>query len=174
MDLFEIKFVNEIIILTSRYWKSENEGIYLLHTFKKMRNLKKQVLCLLMLIPMLVLLAHDVIPHNHRLHNANEDQQISVIHVHQYVESNSCTHHHHGEKNWNHQHKTNAETCCILTHNRVQKEIKYQIFLKADIIQLDSEDIQKVKIFRIRNYILIPEPLQFSPLKRGPPRLNLA
>ncbi len=122
---------------------------------------------------MLVLLAHDVIPHNHHIHNINEDQQVSILHVHQHVVSNACNHHNHGEANWNHQRETNSESCCILTHNRVQKEAKYQIFLKADAIRLDSENIQKVKKFRVHNYILIPEPLRFSPLRRGPPRSTL-
>ncbi|WP_145957660.1 hypothetical protein [Labilibaculum antarcticum] len=138
-----------------------------------MRNLKKQMLCLLMLIPMLVLLAHDVIPHNHHLHNANSEQQVSIIRVHQHVESNACSQNNNGGAHWNHQHKTNGESCCILTHSRVQKELKYQIFLKADAIRFDSKDIQKVKKFRVHNYILIPEPLRFSPLKRGPPSSNL-
>ena len=134
----------------------------------KMRNFKKQMLCLLMLIPMLVLLAHDVIPHNHN-HNTAEDQQVSIIHFHQHVKCNTCNHHNHGETNWNHQNEKNSESCCILTHNRVQQEIKYQIFLKADAIRLDSEDIRKVKKFRVHNYKLIPEPLRFSPHRRGPP-----
>ncbi|MBL4560807.1 MAG: hypothetical protein JKX79_07445 [Labilibaculum sp.] len=138
-----------------------------------MRNLKKQVLCLLMLIPMLVLLTHDVIPHNHHLHNTNSNQQVSIIHVHQHVESNACNHHNHDDMHWSHQHETNNEACCILTHNRVQKEVKYQIFLKADAIQLDSEHTQKVQKLKVLNYKLIPEPLRFSPHRRGSPNLNL-
>lgn len=122
---------------------------------------------------MLVLLTHDVIPHNHHLHNTNSDQQVSIIHDHQNVESNSCNHHNHGGTHWNHQHETNNEPCCTLTHNRVQKEVKYQIFLKADAIQLDSENTQKVQKFKVHNYKLIPEPLRFSPHRRGPPNSNL-
>jgi len=122
---------------------------------------------------MLVLLTHDVIPHNHHLHNTNSDQQVSIIHVHKHVKSNSCNHHTHGGMHWNHQHENSNETCCILTHNRVQKEVKHQIFLKADAIQLDSEDAQEIQKFKVHNYKLIPEPLRFSPHRRGPPSLNL-
>lgn len=126
-----------------------------------------------MLIPMLVLLAHDVIPHNHHLHNTNSDQKVSLVHDHQHVDSNACNHHNHGEMHWNHQHETNNESCCILTHHRVQKELKYQIFLKADVIQLDSENAQKIQKFKVCDYKLIPEPLRFSPHRRGPPNSNL-
>ncbi len=122
---------------------------------------------------MLVLLAHDVIPHNHHLHNTNLDEHVSIAHVHQHVDSNACNHHNHAGASWNHQHETNNESCCILTHNRVQKEVKYQIYLKADAIQLDSGNTDKVQKFKVHNYKLIPEPLRFSPHRRGPPNSNL-
>ena len=126
-----------------------------------------------MIIPMLVLLAHDVIPHHHHGQIQTVDNHVSVIHSHQHVHSNSCKAHSHGGTHWNHQHDTSSESCCILTHNRVQKEVKYQIFLKSDIINYDINDTQKVQKFRVHNYQLIPEPLRFSPLRRGPPNLNL-
>jgi histone deacetylase complex regulatory component SIN3 len=121
---------------------------------------------------MLVLLAHDVIPHDHH-HNTSKDQQVSIIHVHQNVDSAACKHHNHSGTHWNNQHETNNESCCILTHHRVQKEVKYQIFLKADVIQLDSENTQEVQKFWVHNYKLILEPLRFSPHRRGPPNSNL-
>ncbi len=135
-----------------------------------MRSLKKYILCLIMVIPMLVLLAHDIIPHNHHVHQ-QENNHVSVIQIHQHAHSHN---HGHSGLHWNHSHNTTEETCCILTHNRVQKEIKYQIFLKSDEIKLDSEDSQRVQQFKVYNSILIPEPLKSPPLRRGPPSQHLA
>lgn len=122
---------------------------------------------------MLVLLAHDVIPHHHHSEIQINNNQASVAHSHQHIHSGSCNPHSHGSAHLNHQHETNNESCCILTHNRVQKDVKYQIFLKADVINYDVNDTQKVQKFRVLNYQLIPEPLRFSPLRRGPPSFNL-
>jgi len=126
-----------------------------------------------MIIPMLVLLAHDVIPHHHHSEVQTENNQVSVLQSHHHIHTGSCNSHSNSRAHWNHQHETNNENCCILTHNRVQKEVKYQIFLKADLINFDVNDTQKVQKFRVHNYQLIPEPLRFSPLRRGPPSLNL-
>lgn len=157
-----------------RYWKSNNDHIYLQHTFGKMRNFNKQLLCMLMLIPMMVLLAHDVIPHHHHIHNNVDDQQISAFHVHQDLLENTCSQHNHNSRQWSHHDDTKNKSCCTLTHHRVQKEVRFQIFLKADSIQLDSENSQKVQRFRVHNHTLIPEPIRISPLRRGPPSTNLA
>lgn len=139
-----------------------------------MRNLNKQLLCLLMLIPMMVLLAHDVIPHHHHIHSRVDDQQILAFHVHQNLLENTCSQHNHSSTQWNHQGDTKDKSCCTLTHHRVQKEVKFQIFLKADSIQLGSENNQKVQRLRVHNHTLIPEPIWTSPFRRGPPSTNLA
>lgn len=122
---------------------------------------------------MLVLLAHDVIPHHHHSQVQTQNNSNSVFHSHQHVHKGACNAHAHGGVHWNHQHETSTESCCTLTHNRVQKDSKFQIFLKADLISYDTNDTQKVQKFGVHNYQLIPEPLRFSPLRRGPPSLNL-
>jgi hypothetical protein len=121
-----------------------------------------------MVIPMLVLLAHDIIPHDHHIHQIDGHHHVSVIQVHQHGHSHANAHQHNGI-HWNHSHRTNAETCCILTHNRVQKENVYKVFLSADHIQLDCEETQKLQSFKLRNQKLTPEPLRFTPPRRGPP-----
>jgi hypothetical protein len=121
-----------------------------------------------MVIPMLVLLAHDIIPHDHHIHQIDGHHHVSVIQVHQHGHSHANAHQHNGI-HWNHNHRTNAETCCILTHNRVQKENVYKVFLSAGHIQLDCEETQKLQSFKLRNQKLTPEPLRFTPLRRGPP-----
>lgn len=123
---------------------------------------------------MVVLLAHDVIPHHHHDHNHSESKQVSVYHTHQHIHQDTHCSHAHGGASWNHNHNTTSETCCFLTHNRVQKDVSYQIFLKADIVQYDTNDTQKVQKFRVHNFRLIPEPLRFTPLRRGPPSQHLA
>ncbi|MDQ2177150.1 hypothetical protein [Marinifilum sp. D714] len=140
-----------------------------------MRNLKNYMMCLAMIIPMLVLLAHDIIPHNHHLHQIDDHNHVSVIQVHQhlYEHSHANTHQHNGI-HWNHSHEANAETCCILTHNRVQKDNAYKVFLQSDNIQLDCEETQKLQSFNLRNQKLTPEPIRFIPHRRGPPNSFLA
>ena len=123
---------------------------------------------------MLVLLAHDVIPHHHHSQIQTENNQVSVIHSHQHVHNGTCNTHSHAGIHWNHQHETSSESCCILTHNRVQKDVKYQVFLKADVISYDTDDTRKVQKFRVLNFHLIPEQLRISPLRRGPPSQHLA
>ncbi|MCY1636339.1 hypothetical protein [Marinifilum sp. D737] len=137
-----------------------------------MRNLKSYILCLTMIIPMLVLLAHDIIPHNHHLQQIDDYHHVSVIQVHHHGHA-ANTHQHNGI-HWNHSHEANAETCCILTHNRVQKDNAYKVFLQSDNIQLDCEETQRLQSFKLRNQKLTPEPLRFIPHRRGPPSSFLA
>ena len=130
-----------------------------------------------MVIPMLVLLVHDIVPHNHHIHQIDGHQHVSVIQVHKHVHAHSHSHshaHHHNGVHWNHKHNSNAETCCILAQNRVQKENIYKVFLQTDNIQLKSEETKEFKKFKLRNEKLTVEPLRFTPPRRGPPSSYLA
>jgi hypothetical protein len=121
-----------------------------------------------MVIPMLVLLIHDIVPHNHHIHQFADHHHVSVIKIHQHGHSHANTHQH-GGVHWNHSHEASKDTCCILTHNRVQKENIYKVFLKADPIQLNCEETQKLQGFKFYELNLTPEPLRFTPPRRGPP-----
>lgn len=126
-----------------------------------------------MIVPMLVLLAHDIIPHNHHLHQIDDHHHVSVIQIHHHGHAHNNAHQHNGI-HWNHSHEANAETCCILTHNRVQKNNIYKVFLQSDNIQLDCTETQKLQSFKLNNQKLTLEPLRFIPHRRGPPNSFLA
>lgn len=126
-----------------------------------------------MIIPMLVLLAHDIIPHNHHLHQIDDHHHVSVIQIHHHGHAHNNADQHNGI-HWNHSHEANAETCCILTHNRVQKDNAYKVFLQSDNIQLDCEETLRLQSFKLRNQKLTPEPLRFITYRRGPPNSFLA
>lgn len=138
-----------------------------------MRKLKQYILCLFMLTPMLVLLGHDIIPHHHHLLQAETNEAVSIVQVHQHVHSKSiCNHTNNAGLQWNHQQEKSSETCCLLTHHRVQKELKFQIFLSASSIQLNAISPQKVQKLKTGNSKLIIGPFRLTPLLRGPPSLH--
>jgi hypothetical protein len=139
-----------------------------------MRKIRNYILCLTMVIPMLVLLVHDIVPHKHHIHQIDDHQHVSVIQVHKQVHSHSHAHSHTNGVHWSHSHNTNTETCCILTHNRVQKENTFKVFLQEDKIEFTCEKTLKVQKFKLRNEELTVEPLRFSPHRRGPPNSFLA
>jgi hypothetical protein len=123
---------------------------------------------------MLVLLGHDIIPHHHHLEQKHETQ-VSLVRVHQHVhQHSSCNHKQNGASHWNHQQEKSNETCCQLTHHRVQKELKFQVFLPAQFIQLNSLAKQNIQKLTLRNYKLIAEIYRLTPPFRGPPHSSLA
>ena len=122
-----------------------------------------------MVIPMLVLLAHDIVPHHHHVFPKSKEHKASS-HSHTHIHDANCGHHHHhGEKHWSHQHSTAEEGACILAHHRAQKELKYQVFLKVDYIDFRVKEDQSTKKFFVSDYRLIPEPIKFIHLLRAPP-----
>jgi hypothetical protein len=124
---------------------------------------------------MLVLLAHDIVPHDHHIHQFDDHHHVSVIKSHHHGHSHSHANaHRHNGVHWSHSHEASGETCCVLTHNRVQKENIYKVFLQADHVQLDCEESKKLQSFKLRNQQLTPEPLRLTPPRRGPPSSFLA
>jgi len=115
-----------------------------------MRNIKKYMLTIIMLLPMLIMMVHDIIPHH--------DHQLA----HQCVVTNTNTHNHNININdhsdhskhtisgicVHHQHKSDQDHCCHLQHHRLQQELKFQIFLVGDLIRLDTQQEEiKTKFF---------------------------
>jgi hypothetical protein len=149
-----------------------------------MRNLKKYLMSFVMIMPMIILLAHDIIPHHH---HGDHGQG---MHAHHH-EAHSHEPHSHSHHNDHHHHHANAEIevsdihgiffehkhgkedahTCFLTHHRVQKEIKYVVFLESDEIDYGyRETIDKKKHYVI-DYRLLPEPIKLLHSLRAPPAL---
>ncbi|WP_321308843.1 hypothetical protein [Marinifilum fragile] len=151
--------------------------------------MKNNLMFLALIIPVLVLLAHDIIPHHHHGdHGHVHDNQDYHQNSHSHKSGTNCHHKdsdtHHleftSEKKdvddlfFVHKHGQNEKNTCFLTHHRVQKEIKYQVFLKSDHIDYGyRENIEKSKYY-IVDFRLPYEPLRLIPHRRGPPNLFLA
>lgn len=138
-----------------------------------MEKAKRYILTLSMLLPMLVMMAHDIIPHHNSLHllECPSDQN----------SGNCCN----NEEN-NHidiecsplinckidnSHKSSNKSCCHSTHHRLQQDLKFQIILNGELILFDVNEYDVKIRHLVWDEILITDTLWSSPSLRAPPAL---
>lgn len=104
------------------------------------------MLTIVMLLPMLIMMVHDIIPH----HNHQNAHQCVISDTNTHDHNINCDDHSDHSKQpisgicVHHQHKSDQGHCCLLHHNRLQQELKFQIFLVGDLIRLDTQ-LEEIK-----------------------------
>lgn len=134
-----------------------------------MRKLNKKILSLILVLPILVMLAHDIIPHHH--HDTNTTANfVKMEHAHIKTTHGHC-HAHQTSQHLSHSHKAEESKCCTFVNLRFFKNFKFQVQLVhivLDIVLSSNEDAP-IRYF-VSNSNLIPEPYRESTGLRGPPR----
>lgn len=147
-----------------------------------MKGFKKYLQMIFMIIPMVMLMLHDMIPHHH--HDLEEHDGHQTIHTHH-------KHHHHHNKHhddsehehdfhlnladhefitcFTHHHDEAEETCCFLTHHRVKKQAKSQVFLKENSVNYNINEKFCRKRYIVCNDRLLPDRTVPINQLRGPP-----
>jgi hypothetical protein len=150
-----------------------------------MKGFKKYLQMIFMIIPMVMLMLHDMIPHHH--HDLEEHDGHQTIHTHHKHHK----HHHHHNKHhddsehehdfhlnladhefitcFTHHHDEAEETCCFLTHHRVKKQAKSQVFLKENSVNYNINEKFCRKRYIVCNDRLLPDRTVPINQLRGPP-----
>ncbi|MGZ2369392.1 hypothetical protein ACXR6G_06370 [Ancylomarina sp. YFZ004] len=131
--------------------------------------MNKQIVSLFLVLPILVMLAHDIIPHHH--HDTHTSANfVKVEHTHLDGASSHCQAHE-STQHLSHSHQENKSECCSFVNLRFFKDLKFQVYLSHIILDIlpPNEDIP-VKHY-VSNHISIPEPYRESTGLRGPPRV---
>jgi len=132
-----------------------------------MRNLRKQIICLVLLLPLLVMLAHDIIPHHHHK-TPTSTSYVKMSHAHLEAEHAHCNGHHQTQQ-VGHSHENHETNCCTFGNLRFFKSFKFQVYISHVILDiLVPNDFTPVKYY-VSDFILIPEPNREAYGLRGPP-----
>ena len=136
-----------------------------------MRGLNKKILSLILVLPILVMLAHDIIPHHH--HEANTTANfVTVGHSHHEAIHTSNSHSHETAQHFSHSHRESESVCCAFVNLRFFKNLKFQVLLSYIVLNIVSSKYQEAPIrYYVSNSNLIPEPYRESTGLRGPPRV---
>ncbi|MRT92770.1 hypothetical protein [Ancylomarina sp. 16SWW S1-10-2] len=132
-------------------------------------KINKKILSLILVLPILVMLAHDIIPHHHHktITSANFEKLVQghneTIHT-TYCNSDNKRQH------ITHFHKNNESICCSFVNLRFFKFFKFQMQIAHIILDiiLPSNDDAPIRYF-VSNSNLVPEPDRESTGLRGPP-----
>ena len=148
---------------------------------------KKYLQMIFMIIPMIMLMLHDMIPHHHHdLQKHDGHQSVHAHHEHHH-HHNNYHHEEHHEHDFlinlsdnefiaffTHHHDEEEEACCILTHHRVKKQANFQIFLKTDSVNYHINEKFCRKKYIVRNDRLLPDRVVPINQLRGPPSIALS
>ena len=135
-----------------------------------MRKLNKQIVSLILVLPILVMLAHDIIPHHH--HDTHTSANfVKMEHTHFEATHSNC-HTHQTSQHLSHSHKADESNCCSFVNLRFFKNFKFQVHLAHIILdKVMSSDVEEPIRYYVSNSNLIPEPYRESTGLRGPPRV---
>ena len=132
-----------------------------------MRKLNKQIVSLILVLPILVMLAHDIIPHHH--HDTHTSANF-VKKEHRHIEAtHSNCHAHESTQHLSHSHKETESTCCSFVNLRFFKNFKFQVHLSHIILDILAPDEDIPVKHYVSNHISIPEPYREACGLRGPP-----
>ena len=133
------------------------------------KKINNNILSLILVVPMLVMLAHDIIPHHH--HNTHTSANF-VNRTHDQIEATPLHCQGHGTtQQLAHSHQENEDSCCTFVNLRFFKDFKFQVILThiiLDMIQMGEDT--PIKHY-VSNCSLIPEPNRESSGLRGPPQV---
>ena len=135
-----------------------------------MRKLNKQIVSLFLVLPILVMLAHDIIPHHHH-DTPTSANFVKMEHRHLEATHSNC-HAHENTQHLSHSHNENESTCCAFVNLRFFKNVKFQVLLSHIVLNIVSSTNQEAPIrYYVSSSNLIPEPSRESTGLRGPPRV---
>lgn len=132
-----------------------------------MRKLNKQIVSLILVLPILVMLAHDIIPHHH--HDTHTSANfVKMEHTHLEATHSNC-HAHESPQHLSHSHKETETNCCSFVNLRFFKNFKFQVHLSHIILDILAPDEDIPVKHYVSNHISIPEPYREASGLRGPP-----
>jgi len=132
-----------------------------------MRKLNKQIVSLILVLPILVMLAHDIIPHHH--HDTHTSANfVKMEHTHIEATHSHCQAHE-STQHLSHSHKENESNCCSFVNLRFFKNFKFQVHLSHIILDILTPDEYIPVKHYVSNHISIPEPYREASGLRGPP-----
>ena len=132
-----------------------------------MRKLNKHIIVLVLLLPMLVMLAHDIIPHHHH-ETLTTSNTVKMNHGHLGAEHSQCGAHPQTQ-HLGHSHDKHESSCCSFVNLRFFKTFKFQVFISHVILDILVPRYFTPKTYYVSNFILIPEPKREAYGLRGPP-----
>jgi len=136
-----------------------------------MRKLNKKILSLILVLPILVMLAHDIVPHHH--HDTNTSANfVKMGHSHHEAIHSTHCHSHKTAQHLSHSHQEDESDCCAFVNLRFFKNVKFQVQLAHIILDivLPSDKEEPIRYY-VSNSNLIPEPYREATGLRGPPRV---
>jgi len=95
---------------------------------------------LTLLLPMLVILGHDIIPHHHHNEEFSNTLAESLSHSHTLVHGQCEARSSHSHSQLAHSHQSEGHSCCHFNQNRLQKVVKYQVVLATTTFQHQEEE----------------------------------
>jgi len=132
-----------------------------------MKPVSKQIMSLILLLPILVMLTHDIIPHHHH-ETPTSTNYVKMNHAHLEAEHSHCNGHHQTQ-HLGHSHENHESDCCTFGNLRFFKSFKFQVYIGHILLDiLIPNDNIPVKHY-VTNYVLIPEPNREAYGLRGPP-----
>jgi hypothetical protein len=136
-----------------------------------MRKLNKQIVSLILVLPILVMLAHDIIPHHHHDTHTSANFVEGGHSHHEAIHTSHC-HSHETAQHLSHSHRETESICCSFVNLRFFKNFKFQVFLSHIVLNIVSNNDQEIPIrYYVSSSNLIPEPYRESTGLRGPPRV---
>ncbi len=136
-----------------------------------MKKLNKKILNIILVLPVLVMLAHDIIPHHH--HDTNTSANFTQAEHFRYegVHSSDCQSHE-STQHLSHSHRDEKSTCCTFVNLRYFKSFNFQIHLIPILLDSVRVLVENAPIrYCVSNTHLIPEPYRESTGLRGPPQV---
>lgn len=139
-----------------------------------MGNVRKYILTLSMLLPMLVMMAHDIIPHHqwdswHECTSKHSSKCCDDLHTNLnlekgYLQSIKCK--------LIHDNNADSKQCCHFSHHRLQQELKFHFILSGDLIIFNTSQEKIKNKYVVLDDLLIIDPHICSPSLRAPPKYN--
>jgi len=132
--------------------------------------MNKKILSLILVLPILVMLAHDIIPHHH--HDTHTSANfVKMEHTHLEATHSNCDAHE-STQHLSHSHKETESDCCSFVNLRFFKNFKFQVHLTYIILDIIVPSItEEPTRYYVSNSNLVPEPYRESTGLRGPPRV---
>ncbi|MFA8433434.1 MAG: hypothetical protein ACEPOZ_02860 [Marinifilaceae bacterium] len=126
---------------------------------------------IMLLLPMLVILAHDIIPHHHHQESNSCLSTAGEWHHHQLIsENDGCFHSDsHDDFHLHHSHQSEDHNCCHFNQNRFQKDLTFQVILVIRQYLYQEMESQTLPKFSIWESPLWKAPDRSSIGLRAPP-----
>jgi len=126
-----------------------------------MYKLNKKILFWCMLLPMLVMICHDMLPHHSHLENSRQENTLSLL----------CSGHSLSYCNLNCLADNKQHDCCSTNHSRITPKNIYIFFVLPIIYKYISHSCISKTLYYFASPPKIKLRRYLIPIKRGPPYL---